>query len=56
MVNDNFPPRPIADRLRNSILEAIGMCMEAGLSPHDIMAVVDKIAEDLREDQRAVDR
>jgi hypothetical protein len=56
MTNDNARPKPLKERLRMSILMAIGMCEDAGLPPHEIREVVEKIAEDLREEAAAVDR
>jgi hypothetical protein len=52
MTNDNTPPKPMKERLRMSILMAIGMCEDAGMPPHEIRKVVEKILEDLRDDEQ----
>jgi hypothetical protein len=56
MTNDNTPPKPIEETIRLAILEALAMGMERGLHTSTAHAIVQKIADDLKQDQQDTDR
>lgn len=42
MTNDNEPAKPIEERFAIALSELIGMCMEAGMSTHQMVPIVEK--------------
>jgi hypothetical protein len=54
MTNDNTPIKPIEETFRLAVLETVALCMERGLAPYKIPPILEKIAADLREDERKV--
>ena len=57
MTNDNAPAaKPIEDRFSDALSELIGMCMDAGMHPKDMIPRLEKEVRWCRETCARIDR